>query len=198
MILPRYLLSADPSAALIVDGATIGTPITLSVATDPNEFPSSDTITFSDGGGGGTFTPSTLAFDGSHGIKTVVYENATLGTYTITATSEAGGLVFGSPVSVAVRDPDQPGVKVWTERVAPGLIRVWYERAPALFDDVFTPSDGGVGGYFSPTSLTFPASDVPVRMYTTYTPRYISIPITFASTQGSIIPPTNLYAYAFV
>lgn len=61
-----------------------------------------DTVTFSDGGNGGTFNPASLTFGTAPGFQIVTYTNNTPGTYQITITSGAGGIVNGSPFTVVI------------------------------------------------------------------------------------------------
>ena len=57
-----------------------------------------DTVTLSDGGAGGTFTPSTLSWVASGSPRTATYTAASAGTITISATSSSGATVTGSPL----------------------------------------------------------------------------------------------------
>ena len=78
----------------------VGVPVTLSVS--PNSTVT-DTVTLSDGGAGGTFSPSaTLTFTNSSATQHPTYTPSATGTKTITATSTAGGAVSGSPISLSV------------------------------------------------------------------------------------------------
>jgi hypothetical protein len=58
-----------------------------------------DGVYFSDGGAGGTFTPSNLAFFISSAPQTFTYTPTRTGTITLTLTSSAGNTITNSPIS---------------------------------------------------------------------------------------------------
>ncbi len=65
-----------------------------------------DTITFSDGGAGGTFVPTSFTFANSSAAQTVQYTPpATGSTFTLTFTSAAGGAIAGSPLAYTIVTP---------------------------------------------------------------------------------------------
>ena len=61
-----------------------------------------DTVTFSDGGHGGTFTPSSLTFSASSAAQTFTYTPTIAGSITLTLTSGNGATVTGSPLTYTV------------------------------------------------------------------------------------------------
>lgn len=183
MSLPHYTLIVEPSA---LTGE--GTSIALAVEAPPS---SPDTITFSDGGAGGTFSPSTLTVD-SPSLQTVTYTNATAGTYTITATSGAGGTVWGSGSKIKVTQALPPSYTLTAayQNQVGGPVVLTYTPTAFVASDTLTPSDGGAGGTFTPSTLTFTNTTEPQS--TVYRPAHASITISFSSTAGASIPPVVL------
>ena len=59
----------------------------------------SDTITLSDGGSGGVFTPSSVVFADSSSAATFTYTPPTVGTFTLTLTSGFGAAISGEPAT---------------------------------------------------------------------------------------------------
>ena len=85
--MPSYSL-AGPGSVTAGEGAAFTlTPIGST----------SDTVTFSDGGHGGTFSPTSLSWSNNSQPRQVAYTNATAGTYSIGATSGNGYTIAGSP-----------------------------------------------------------------------------------------------------
>jgi hypothetical protein len=73
-----------------------------------------DTVTPSDGGAGGTFTPTSLSWAASAAAKTFTYTPATTGPISLTVTSANGGVITGSPLSytAAASGPPPTGTSV--------------------------------------------------------------------------------------
>jgi Bacterial Ig-like domain len=67
-----------------------------------------DTVTPSDGGKGGTFTPARLTFNASGAAQTFTYTPTTTGEISLTLTSADGGVITGSPLSYTSAAPDPP------------------------------------------------------------------------------------------
>ena len=78
-------------------GGVQGIPSTPFSVT-PNQA-STDTITLSDGGAGGTFTPASLTFTGSSAPQTFTYTPSIAGTIEISAVSAGSHVVHGSPLA---------------------------------------------------------------------------------------------------
>ena len=74
-----------------------GVPATLTFTPTAT---TTDTVTLSDGGAGGTFTPASLSWVASSTPLTATYTAATTGTIAISATSSDGATVTGSPLSL--------------------------------------------------------------------------------------------------
>jgi hypothetical protein len=93
---------ATPSVGYTLSGpgsVRAGEPASFTLAPSGTD---TDTVTLSDGGHGGTFSPTSLSWSGTSGAKGFTYANPTPGTYSIAATSAAGGAVSGSPASLLV------------------------------------------------------------------------------------------------
>lgn len=87
-----------------------GEAVALTLA--PSGTIASDTITFSDGGHGGTFGPSSLTFTSAAAGQVFSYSNATPGTYTLTLTSSGSNPIVGSPFTLIVKaKPTDMGFK---------------------------------------------------------------------------------------
>ncbi len=84
----------------------------IAYALTPSGIPN-DTITFSDGGGGGTFYPSSLQITNSALVQTFGYVPGSSGTKTLTLTSSDGGTITGSPLSLSVSTIPQKMTKKW-------------------------------------------------------------------------------------
>jgi len=122
-------------------------------------------ITFSDGGKGGSFNPATVATD-NNGVASTVYTTPKkVGTYTLTATAAGfGDLTFsasaiaGTPVKmVAAGGPGQTGA---AGSVLPVLLGVTLQDAnkngvPGVS---VTFDDGGKGGVLTPSTLVTDSS----------------------------------------
>jgi hypothetical protein len=66
------------------------------------------TVTPSDGGKGGTFTPPSFTFNASGAAQTFTYTPTTTGEISLTLTSADGGVITGSPLSYTSAAPDPP------------------------------------------------------------------------------------------
>lgn len=82
-----------------VTGPNVGVSGSISgqFTVTPGAFVGSDTITLSDGGAGGTFSPTSLVFFNTSAPMVFNYTNATTSLPTITLTSSVGGTITGSP-----------------------------------------------------------------------------------------------------
>ena len=184
-------------AALALEAATttynLSGPSTATVTVASSPFtvlpPSAgvtDTITFSDGGKGGTFSPTSLSFSsGSNLGQTFTYTPAVTGAITLTLTSGASTPVTGSPfaltsLAIAYNFSGPPGAVVGHPSVA-------YTLTPtgAVTDSV-TFSDGAMGGTFFPSTLTWSSSTSPKTF--TYTPAVAgAISLTPISSAGKVV-----------
>jgi hypothetical protein len=139
-----------------------------------------DTITFSDGGKGGTFTPTSLTFSASATAQTFAYTPAVSGAISLALTSANGGAVSGSPLSYVSIAYTLTGTTSGTGLGASSNFTITPVEATT---DTVTFSDGGAGGTFTPSSLSWTASAVAKTC--TYTPpRDGTFALTATSTAG--------------
>ncbi|MBI3474549.1 MAG: Ig-like domain-containing protein [Acidobacteria bacterium] len=123
------------------------------------------TVTFSDGGKGGSFNPASATTDSS-GIATTVYTTpAKVGTYTLTASSVGfGDLLFsasataGAPVRMV--NAGGPGQTGPAGTVLPILLGVTVQDANknGVPNVTVTFDDGGKGGILTPSTLVTDAA----------------------------------------
>jgi hypothetical protein len=122
-----------------------------------------DTITLSDGGQGGTFSPASLTFSGSSSPQMFAYTPASAGTKTLTLTSANGGAITGSPLSytAAVPEPPPTGTSVvpaisfqfTAAIIATDLtITVTISATNASFPGTTTYNSGDLTATFTPTT----------------------------------------------
>jgi hypothetical protein len=87
---PSYTLSGPSSGNINVTSTNFTVHPNISIT-------GTDTITFSDGGKGGTFTPSSLSWSGSGADNTFTYKPVVSGLITLTLTSSNSYVVTNSP-----------------------------------------------------------------------------------------------------
>ena len=143
-----------------------------------------DTITFSDSGGGGSFNPSSIVLAGTSTTQTIFYTPSSAGTKTLTFTSADGGIVTGSPVTLTVSAAGYSLTGPTSGFVGSALA---YTLVPsAVVTDVITLSDGGVGGSFSPSSLILAGTSAPQTF--SYTPSTAGTKtLTITSADGGVV-----------
>ncbi len=133
----------------------------------------SDTVTPSDGGSGGTFTPSSLTFTATSAPKTFTYTAASKGVKTLGLTSAASIPVVPSSLSCTI---GQVPVNYTLAGPSGGLAgspssNFTLTPASSVDSDAISLSDGGSGGTFAPSSLTFIATSAAKTFsYTPTTP----------------------------
>jgi hypothetical protein len=173
---PGYQLLRDWNAATSGGGGAtgyvfsgpssgfVGVPVTLTVSPDATV---TDTVTLSDGGAGGTFSPSaTATFAASAATQHPTYTPSAAGAKTITATSAAGGVVSGSPISLSVS-----AISYTLSGASSGFdgVPITLTVTPSgIATDTITLSDGGSGLFLPSATLTFSGSSSPQSP--TYTP----------------------------
>jgi len=124
-----------------------------------------DTITLSDGGAGGTFTPASLTISSASAV-TFTYTPLSTGVITLTLTSLNGFTITGSPLtytstsSYSVSGPSSG---------AQGQPSTNFTITPAgNLSDTITFTDSGAGGTFTPNSISWSGDHTPHTF--TYTP----------------------------
>lgn len=152
-----------PVSAVTLSGPTTGTvgvaSSNFTVGTDNPIQSGSVVVTPSDGGGGGTFTPASATLNSSTATATFTYTAASAGTYTISA-SNNGGLSNPSPISFVASNPTPvttytlTGPSSCTVGVASSIFTVQLETGTLSGTAVITPSSGGGGGTFTPSTVS--------------------------------------------
>ncbi|GBR03548.1 hypothetical protein AA21952_1088 [Acetobacter oeni LMG 21952] len=134
---------AAPSTTYALSGPTTavaGTPVTLSLTPDGTGPSADTTVTLSDNGAGGTFSPATAVFTaGSSVTDTVFYTAVSSGTISISATNNTG-----------LTNPGALSVQVASPPLSMGTTTVTTDATTDIPSITTTPS-GGV----SPTFLIF-------------------------------------------
>jgi hypothetical protein len=166
--------------------------------------PFTGTVTPNDGGAGGSFSPASLSWSNTSDAKTFTYTPSTVGARTI-ATTNSGGLP--NPAGVAYT-ADAAAATAYT-LIGPvsGVVNAASANFTVTpvggpFTGTVTPSDGGVGGSFSPASLswsntsdaktfTYTPSTVGARTIATTNSNGLSNPAGVAYT-GSPAPATGM------
>ena len=142
----------------------------------PNGTPtSSTTVALSDGGAGGTFTPTSLTFTTST-AQTFTYTPSSGGTTSpITLTASASGGFTASHTTQCVLNIPATGFTLTpsslttTPSVATGNYTVALNGTLSS-NETIALSDASAGGTFSPTSLTFTSANAGTPQTFTYTP----------------------------
>ncbi len=178
--------------------ATAGTPINLSVqATNPYSGAgiAGVTVTFSDGGKGGTFNPSSAVTTSAGTAATAYTLPQTSGTYTITASST--GYSTASLTEIAAAGPaasialvsgnSQSGI-VGTVLPAPLVVKVKDSFGNSVPNASVTFADGAIGGSFAPNPATSGTTGQASTVFTLPTTAHSGFAVTASS--GTATPLT--------
>jgi hypothetical protein len=204
-----YTASTDQATALALDGPTSGIkdqPSTFTVTPDGPLYntgtnAANATVTLSDGGVGGTFSPSSLVWAGSAKAKTFTYTPATPGVRTISIANDAGvSNPSGVTFTVAAYTLTGPSTGAVDQASADFTV-----TPNSVFTGTITPNDGGAGGTFNPTSLTwsntsgaktftYKASTTGARTISTTNPDGLSDPTGISFTARTAIVATTAQA----
>lgn len=182
-----YYLSGPTSSRRNV----ASTPFTVRLS-DETTMTGSVVITPSDGGVGGTFTPSTVTLNAGQPAATFTYTPSTYGDRSIRVTNDRGLLNppqigFTSTASTyALSGPSTGGVGVESTDFTVEL-----PVGSAVFGSVtVTPSDGGDGGTFTPTTVNL--STIAPSATFTYTPASSGSKTISVTNNGGLTNPANL------
>lgn len=151
------------------------------------------TITPSDGGAGGTFSPATVNITSASPTATFTYTAASSGVKTISVTNNgsltnpatisytasvaaATSVTMSGPTSGAVGSPST-NFTIGANGAISGTV-------------VVTPSDGGGGGSFSPTSVSI-SSATPTATFT-YTPASTGAKTISVTNNGALTNPSSI------
>jgi hypothetical protein len=175
--------------------ATAGQPSTNFTLTPGGSISYTESVSLSDGAGGvfrnsgGTVVTSLNFTDSSGAAQSFTYTPATAGTKTITLVSSDGGSISGEPATLTA---SAVGLTLSAPSPSSGVVLVAsanFTLTPAeATNDTITFSDGGKGGTFTPTSLTFTTASTAPQTFT-YTPAIVapSLTITAISANGGTI-----------
>lgn len=148
-----------------------------------------DTVTFSDSSGGGSFSPTSLSWSGTSNAQIVHYTPGTAGTKALTFTSADGGVVFGSPLTLFVFHVGYTLTGPSSGNI--GSVLTYTVTPLATATDTITLSHSGSAGTLSTTTLTFTASALSQTF--TFTPSAIgTATITATSSDGGAITGSPL------
>lgn len=161
----------------------------------PDGTVTSATVTPTDGGGGGTFSPSSLTWTAEDTAKTFTYTPGSTGTKTISASFSGSPTTLSpSSLSVTVTSPATSFSFTGPSSAISGVASSNFTVTPngTVGSATVTPSDGA-GGTFSPSSLSWTTSSAAKTF--TYTPatsgtRTVSVSTTAGS--PSTISPSSL------
>jgi hypothetical protein len=178
-----------PPTAITLTGPTSGTvgqaSTNFTIGTDNPVQSGSVVVTPSDGGDGGTFTPTTVTLTSSTATATFTYTAATSGTKTISVTNNAS-LTNPSSISYTASAPAPvttytlTGPSTCTVGQASSNFTATLGTGVLTGTVVITPSAGAGGGTFSPSSVSL-----------TNTTRSATFTYTAASAGSKTIATTN-------
>lgn len=174
---------------------TVNKPITLTVqATNPYTSAgiANVPVTFSDGGKGGSFNPTT-ANTNSSGIATTVFTLPTVvGNYTVTATSSGYSTttfsetaIAGAPAKIATYSGNSQSGTVATTLPSPLVAVVKDSFGNFVANTAVTFNDGGLGGTFQPNPAMTAANGQASTTYTLPTVAKTGFPITASYGSGN-------------
>lgn len=191
-----YTASSAAATAITLSGPTTGT---VGVASSNFTVGANGAITGtvvvtpSDGGAGGTFTPSTVSISSGSPTGTFTYTAASTGAKTIAVTNN-GGLT--NPGSITYTASTAPATAVTMSGPSGGVVSVASTNFTVGANGaitgsvVVTPSDGGGGGTFTPSTVTI-SSGSPTGTFT-YTPASTGAKTISATNNGGLANPGNL------
>jgi hypothetical protein len=190
---------ASTATALTMTGPTSGVAGTASTifTVTPNAATAASTIvTPSDGGAGGTFSPTSLTFAlGATVGQTFTYTAASAGAKTISITNNQSltnpaNITFTASASSAATTYTLSGPTGGTQGVASTNFTVTASGTIASAV-VVTPSDGGAGGTFSPTTVTLAVGSATSATFT-YTPASAGAKTISTTNNSTLTNPSSL------
>lgn len=191
---------STPATAVTMTGPTSGTS---GVASTNFTVGANGTITGtvvvtpSDGGGGGTFTPTTVSISSGSPTGTFTYTAASAGAKTISATNGSGltnpsNITYTASSATGVLSMIGPSAGTTTVASEPFTVSI---AGPIAGTAVVTPSDGGGGGTFTPTTVSLSSGTRTATF--TYTAGSVGTKTISATNNGGHTNPSNLsYAAA--
>ncbi len=149
-------------------------------------------VTPSDGGAGGTFTPTTVSISSGTPTGTFTYTPASAGAKTISVTNN-GSLSNPSNITYTVSSPATAVTLTGpTSGLAGSASSNFNVGANGVITGtvVVTPSDGGAGGTFSPTTVSI-SSGTPTGAFT-YTAASAGAKTISVTNNGGLSNPSNI------
>lgn len=154
---------------------------------------SSVTVTPSDGGGGGSFTPTSLSLSSGTLSASFTYTPATVGNKTISITNTGG---LSNPSSVTYQVLALATALTFTTAPTtgaagtPSAVFTVQANGSLATTVTVTPSDGGAGGSFSPSNFTLSSGSISGTF--TYTASTAGIKTISVSNTGSLTNPATV------
>lgn len=150
------------------------------------------TVTPSDGGGGGTFTPTSVNISSGSQTATFTYTPASSGAKTISVTnngslSNPSNITYtanAAATAVTMSGPSSGTINVASTNFTIGA------NGSITGTVIVTPSDGGAGGSFSPTTASI-SNGTPTATFT-YTPTTLGARTISVTNNGSLSNPSNI------
>lgn len=191
-----YTASVAAATAVTMTGPTsgaVGSPSTNFTVGANGAITGTVVVTPSDGGGGGSFSPTSVSISSGTPTANFTYTPASTGAKTISVTNN-GGLTNPSNITytasgaaataVTLTGPTSGFVGSASTNFTVGV------NGTISGSVVVTPSDGGGGGSFSPTSVTLTAG-TPSGTFT-YTPASAGAKTISVTNNAALTNPTNI------
>lgn len=193
--------AAGPSTGVTLSGPSIGvsgaasTNFTVGVTPTGGTITGTVVVTPSDSSGGGTFSPTTVSLTSGSPTGTFTYTPASTGAKTISVTND-GSLTNPSNITytattpatgVTMTGPTSGATGVASTNFTLGVTPVGGTISGTV---VVTPSDGGAGGTFTPTTKSL-TSGTPTGTFT-YTPSSAGAKTISVTNNGSLTNPSNI------
>lgn len=149
-------------------------------------------VTPSDGGAGGTFTPTTVSLTSGSPTGTFTYTPSSTGAKTISVTNSAGlsnpssltYTVTAAATAVTLTGPTSGVTGTASTNFTVGA------NGTIVGTVIVTPSDGGAGGTFTPTTISI-SSGSPTGTFT-YTPSSVGTKAISVTNNGSLSNPSSI------
>lgn len=189
-------LASSAATAVTMTGptsGTVGSPSTNFTVGANGTITGTVVVTPSDGGAGGTFTPTTVSISSGSPTGTFTYTAASTGAKTISVTND-GSLTNPSNITYTASSAAATAVTLTgptTSTVGSPSTNFTAGANGAITGTVVvTPSDGGGGGTFTPTTVSISAG-TPTATFT-YTAGSTGSKTISVTNNGSLTNPSNI------
>lgn len=191
--------ATGPATGVTMSGPTSGavgvasTNFSIGVTPVGGTITSTVVVTPSDGGGGGTFTPTTVNLTTAAPAATFTYTPASVGAKTISVTnngslSNPSNITYtassGAATAVTMSGPSSGTVSLASTNFTIGA------NGTITGTVIVTPSDAANGGTFTPTTVSI-SSGTPTATFT-YTPASTGTKTISVTNNGGLSNPTNI------